>query len=162
MDFDFVAGADGIHILEPKDFFNERLFYYFCLALDFPNKGYSRCYQYLAKTTMKIPPLEIQRRIVKKLDEAFSRIENGTKHLKSAKDNLTKYKQSLLKSAFNGTLTQDCPLSQGESTAESSLRANAVSVAKQGEAEVSLVIHTKDTKSTHPLTPSAEGGGKRG
>ena len=122
MDFDFVAGADGIHILEPKDFFNEKLFYCFCLALDFPNKGYSRHYQYLAKTTMKIPPLEIQKRIVKRLDEAFSRIENGTKHLKSAKDNLTKYKQSLLKSAFNGTLTQDCPLSLGESTAESSLR----------------------------------------
>ena len=71
-----------------------------------------------------IPPLEIQRRIVKRLDEAFSRIESSTKHLKSAKDNLTKYKQSLLKSAFNGTLTQDCPppLSLGKSIAESSLR----------------------------------------
>lgn len=70
----------------------------------------------LEKLPIPIPPLEIQRRIVKRLDEAFSRIESGTKHLKSAKDNLTKYKQSLLKSAFNGTLTQDCPLSQGEST----------------------------------------------
>ena len=74
------------------------------------------------QVAIPIPPLEIQRRIVKRLDEAFSRIENGTKHLKSAKDNLTKYKQSLLKSAFNGTLTQDCPLSLGKSTAESSLR----------------------------------------
>ena len=68
--------------------------------------------------------LEIQKYIVKRLDEAFSRIDSGTKHLKSAKDNLTKYKQSLLKSAFNGTLTNDSPLSQGESTAESSLREN--------------------------------------
>lgn len=61
-----------------------------------------------------IPPLEIQRHIVKRLDEAFVRIESGTKRLKSAKDNLTKYKQSLLKSAFNGTLTIDSPISQGE------------------------------------------------
>ncbi len=78
--------------------------------------------EYLRNFKIPIPPLEIQRHIVKRLDEAFVRIESGTKHLKSAKDNLTKYKQSLLKSAFNGTLTNDSPISQGESTAESSLR----------------------------------------
>ncbi len=59
------------------------------------------------QVAIPIPPLEIQRRIVKRLDEAFSRIESGTKHLQSAKDNLAKYKQSLLKSAFNGTLTNE-------------------------------------------------------
>ncbi|MGX2973309.1 hypothetical protein [Helicobacter sp. T3_23-1059] len=42
-----------------------------------------------------------------RLDEAFLRIDNGTKHLKSAQNNIAKYKQSLLKSAFNGTLTED-------------------------------------------------------
>ena len=40
VDFDFIAGADGIKILEPKEFFNEKLFYYFCLILDFSNKVY--------------------------------------------------------------------------------------------------------------------------
>lgn len=104
VDFNFVAGADGIHILEPKDFFNEKLFYYFCLALDFPNKGYSRHFQYLAKTTMKIPPLEIQKRIVARLESAFEKIEKGSAHLQDAKTKLAKYKQSLLKSAFDGTL----------------------------------------------------------
>ena len=65
-----------------------------------------------------LPPLTIQKRIVARLDEAFARIDNGTKHLKSAKANLAKYKQSLLKSAFNGTLTDTLPhpkpLPQGE------------------------------------------------
>lgn len=110
VDFDFVAGADGIHILEPKDFFNEKLFYYFCLALDFPNKGYSRHFQYLAKTTMKIPPLEIQKRIVARLESAFEKIEKGSAHLQDAKTKLAKYKQSLLKSAFDGTLTATASL----------------------------------------------------
>ena len=105
VDFNFVAGADGIHILEPKYFFNEKLFYYFCLALDFPNKGYSRHFQYLAKTIMKIPPLEIQKRIVARLESAFEKIEKGSAHLQDAKTKLAKYKQSLLKSAFDGTLT---------------------------------------------------------
>lgn len=110
VDFDFVAGADGIHILEPKDFFNEKLFYYFCLALDFPNKGYSRHFQYLAKTTMKIPSLEIQKRIVARLERAFEKIEKGSVHLQDAKTKLAKYKQSLLKSAFDGTLTATASL----------------------------------------------------
>ncbi len=117
VDFDFVAGADGIHILEPKDFFNEKLFYYFCLALDFPNKGYSRHFQYLAKTTMKIPPLEIQKRIVARLESAFEKIEKGSAHLQDAKAKLAKYKQSLLKSAFDGTLTAAASL-QGVEKAE--------------------------------------------
>ncbi len=99
----------------------------------FQTKAIQGTNQYLVKTAMKIPPLEIQKRIVKRLDEAFSRIENGTKHLQSAKDNPTKYKQSLLKSAFNGTLMQDFPLSQCES-ATPSLRAN----------EMSVAIHTKE------------------
>ena len=30
IDFNFIAGADGIKILSPIDEFNEKLFYYFC------------------------------------------------------------------------------------------------------------------------------------
>ncbi|WP_220271898.1 restriction endonuclease subunit S [Helicobacter sp. MIT 01-3238] len=110
-------------------------------------------------TKIPIPPLEIQRRIVKRLDEAFSRIKNGTKHLKSAKDNLTKYKQSLLKSAFNGTLTQDCPLSLGKSTAESSLRENPQGFSWQPTHSLSQgESTTKQSINTHPLAPSAREG----
>lgn len=107
VDFDFIAGADGIKILEPKEFFNEKLFYYFCLILDFPNKGYSRHYQYLAKTIMRIPPLEIQKEIATRLDFSFDKIEKGIKYLKLAKENIIEYKQSMLKYAFEGKLT-DC------------------------------------------------------
>ena len=107
VDFDFIAGADGIKILEPKEFFNEKLFYYFCLILDFPNKGYSRHYQYLAKTIMRIPPLEIQKEIAARLDFSFDKIEKGIKYLKLAKENIIEYKQSMLKYAFEGKLT-DC------------------------------------------------------
>ncbi|WP_302367819.1 restriction endonuclease subunit S [Brachyspira aalborgi] len=106
VDFDFIAGADGIKILEPKEFFNEKLFYYFCLILDFPNKGYSRHYQYLAKTIMRIPPLEIQKEIAARLDFSFDKIEKGIKYLKLAKENIIEYKQSMLKYAFEGKLTK--------------------------------------------------------
>ena len=52
-----------------------------------------------------LPPLEIQKRIVARLESAFEKIEKGSAHLQDAKTNLAKYKQSLLKSAFDGTLT---------------------------------------------------------
>ena len=105
IDFDFIAGADGIQILEPKEFFNEKLFYYFCLILDFPNKGYSRHYQYLAKTIIKIPPLAIQKQIAEKLDYSFDKIDKTLTFLKENKEYIKKYRLSILKYAFEGKLT---------------------------------------------------------
>lgn len=75
IDFDFIAGADGIKILEPKEFFNEKLFYYFCLSLNIPNRGYSRHYKFLTKIKMRIPPIEEQKRIVEKLDKLMELCE---------------------------------------------------------------------------------------
>ena len=66
---------------------------------------------------MKIPPLEIQKRIVARLESAFEKIEKGSAHLQDAKAKLAKYKQSLLKSAFDGTLTAAASL-QGVEKAE--------------------------------------------
>lgn len=105
INFDFIAGADGIKILEPKDNFNEKLFYYFCQILDFPNKGYSRHFQYLKKAIINFPKnLSEQKAIVDKLDDSFAKIENAITNLINAKENLKLYKQSVLKSAFNGDL----------------------------------------------------------
>ena len=55
-------------------------------------------------TKIPLPPLEIQKRIVARLESAFEKIEKGSAHLQDAKTKLAKYKQSLLKSAFDGTL----------------------------------------------------------
>ena len=81
VDFDFIDGADGIKILEPKEFFNEKLFYYFCLSLNIPSKGYSRHYKFLTKIKMRIPPIEEQKRIVEKLDKLINACEELKKIL---------------------------------------------------------------------------------
>lgn len=104
VDFDFIAGADGIKILEPKEFFNEKLFYYFCLILDFPNKGYSRHYQYLAKTIMRIPPIETQKEIVSILDRSFESADNMLKYVEDSLDKAELLKRALLRDAFNGKI----------------------------------------------------------
>mgnify|MGYP004616911143 CR=1 FL=1 len=68
-------------------------------------------------TKIPLPPLEIQKRIVARLESAFEKIEKGSAHLQDAKTKFAKYKQSLLKSAFDGTLTAAASL-QGVEKAE--------------------------------------------
>lgn len=106
VDFNFIAGADGIKILSSKTFFDEKLFYYFCLAIKFPNKGYSRHYQYLSKAMINIPPLNEQKRIVEKIESEFDKIDKGIEKLELAKEQIKQYRQSILKSAFEGKLTK--------------------------------------------------------
>lgn len=53
-----------------------------------------------------IPPLNEQNRIVAKIEALFSEIDNGIDSLSKAKFQLEQYRQSLLKSAFEGKLTE--------------------------------------------------------
>lgn len=52
-----------------------------------------------------IPSLEIQHRIVEKIEILFSELDNSITNLKAAKAQLKRYRQSVLKSAFEGKLT---------------------------------------------------------
>lgn len=54
-----------------------------------------------------IPPLNEQRRIVERIEAMFDEIDHGVENLKKAKTSLGLYRQSLLKSAFEGRLTAD-------------------------------------------------------
>ena len=51
-----------------------------------------------------IPPLAEQGRIVAKIEELFAGIDAGVENLKSVKNQIALYRQSVLKSAFDGTL----------------------------------------------------------
>ena len=56
IDFDYVAGADGIKVIKPIGYY-EKLFYYFLHALQLPDKGYARHFQFLEKLLIPLPPL---------------------------------------------------------------------------------------------------------
>lgn len=53
---------------------------------------------------INLPPIEDQGRIVEKIEELFSDIDNGIKDLKTAQAQIKQYRQSVLKSAFEGKL----------------------------------------------------------
>ncbi|MAK54772.1 MAG: restriction endonuclease [Pusillimonas sp.] len=52
-----------------------------------------------------IPPLNEQKRIVNKIEELFSKLDNGITALKTVREQLKVYRQALLKNAFEGKLT---------------------------------------------------------
>ena len=52
-----------------------------------------------------LPPLPEQHRIVAKIEELFSELDHGVASLKTAREQIKVYRQSLLKNAFEGKLT---------------------------------------------------------
>jgi type I restriction enzyme S subunit len=59
----------------------------------------------LALIDFSLPSLSEQHRIVAKIEELFSELDQGVASLKTAREQLKVYRQSLLKSAFAGKLT---------------------------------------------------------
>ena len=53
------------------------------------------------------PEIDVQRRIVDRIDELFSEIDDGEEELRRARAELETYRQSLLKAAVTGELTAD-------------------------------------------------------
>lgn len=60
---------------------------------------------YLQNIKIPLPPLEQQKRIVAKIEELFSELDNGIAALKTAREQLKVYRQAILKHAFEGKLT---------------------------------------------------------
>lgn len=54
-----------------------------------------------------VPPANEQRRMVERIEAMFDEIDHGVENLKKARATLGLYRQSLLKSAFEGRLTAD-------------------------------------------------------
>lgn len=90
IDFDFVVGADGVHILSPIEIIFPKFFYYQLCSIKLRNLGYARHYKLLKQSFIAIPPLYEQERIVSLLDLEFAKIDaikaNAEKQLQDAKD----------------------------------------------------------------------------
>jgi type I restriction enzyme S subunit len=61
----------------------------------------------IGRICVPIPPANEQYRIVGKIEELLSELDNGVEALTTARRQLTVYRQSVLKHAFEGKLTED-------------------------------------------------------
>jgi len=61
----------------------------------------------LKNLDVTLPPLPEQQKIVEKIEELFTKLDAGVEALKKVKEQIKQYRQSVLKSAFEGKLTAD-------------------------------------------------------
>ncbi len=107
IDFAFAAGADGIKVLRPNEYFQPRLFYRFLQAIQLPDKGYARHFQYLRSSQIALPPLNEQKRIAEKLDAVLARVDACRERLDRMPAILKRFRQAVVSAAVTGKLTED-------------------------------------------------------
>ncbi len=114
---DIGFGSTELHIIRPKSSLVGKYIYYYLTQKSFRsdaqrsmsgNAGHLRVPKnFIENSVIPIPPLPEQRAIVGKIEELFSELDNGIENLKIAKERLGLYRQSVLKKAFEGGLTEE-------------------------------------------------------
>lgn len=89
--------------------------YYFCRQFNFASLDKSTTIPSLAKRDllaieMPVPPILEQKRIVARIEELFSELDNGVETLRKTKQQLAVYRQAVLKEAFDKAGEKQVPL----------------------------------------------------
>ncbi|MBR9883379.1 MAG: restriction endonuclease [Oceanospirillales bacterium] len=108
-------GSTEFHVLRTKQGILSKYLYYFISSKTFRFNaernmtgavGQRRVpKKYIEEHEIPIPSTKEQYRIVEKIEELFSELDNGVAALKTAREQLKVYRQSVLKQAFEGKLT---------------------------------------------------------
>ena len=87
-----------------------KFIFYRMQIIEFDHSTHKRYWiQQYSKIKVKIPPVPEQERIVAKIEELFSELDNGVETLKKTKQQLAVYRQAVLKEAFEGKFTAHIP-----------------------------------------------------
>lgn len=112
---DGAVGSTGFCFLRPYNGVESKYIFYWVISQEFINEisKYQKGSSYPAVTnkdvfsqTIPLPTTTTQRKIVEKIEELFSHIDAGVEGLKQAKAKLQQYRQSVLKDAVTGKLTE--------------------------------------------------------
>ena len=113
VDHDFVPGADGTKVLEPKQYLHPRYFYYQLQSIELPDKGYARHFKFLKESEFAVAPLAEQKQIAVKLDELLAQVDTLKTRLDAIPAILKRFRQSVLAAAVSGRLTEEWRDKQG-------------------------------------------------
>ena len=104
VNFHFKVKSSAMKILTANsDLVLPKFIFYRMQLIEFDHSTHKRYWiQQYSKIRVKIPPLPEQKRIVARIEELFSELDNGVETLKKTKQQLAVYRQSVLKAAFEG------------------------------------------------------------
>lgn len=102
---DFVPGADGTKLLQPKAFIHPRYAYYSLRILNIPDKGYSRHFKYFKELEINLPGRLEQKIIAEKLDTLLAQVDSTKARLEQIPQILKRFRQAVLATAMSGKLT---------------------------------------------------------
>ena len=89
-----------------------KFIFYRMQIINFDHSTHKRYWiQHYSKLKVKIPPLDEQARIVARIEELFSELDNGVQTLQTIKQQLAVYRQAVLKEAFEGVDADEITLS---------------------------------------------------
>lgn len=109
VNFKFKVKSSAMKILKPKDKDVNLLFvYYYIQTIRISFDTHKRYWiSVFSKLSIGLPSTEEQNQIVSKIEELFSELDKGIEDLKTAQQQLKTYRQSVLKCAFEGKLTNE-------------------------------------------------------
>lgn len=108
----FNQGCKGL--VKKSNEINIKFFYYLLLTkvTEMNRLGSGSTFKEISKSKIEnlkipLPPLAEQHRMVAKIEELFSKLDAGVEALKKAKEQIKRYRQAVLKYAFEGKLTEE-------------------------------------------------------
>jgi type I restriction enzyme, S subunit len=115
--FDNAAVNEHVFILRVFEKFIEPKYLFFWMQSPFGQKCIENNFQgtaqgginsnFIQNSSIPIPPFPEQGRIVRKVEELFSFLDAGTESLRKVQEQLKRYRQAVLKYAFEGKLTEN-------------------------------------------------------
>ena len=105
VNFPFKVKSSAMKILTANtELVIPKFIFYRMQIIEFDHSTHKRYWiQQYSKIKVKIPPVPEQERIVAKIEELFSELDNGVETLKKTKQQLAVYRQAVLKEAFAST-----------------------------------------------------------
>ena len=109
VNFKFKVKSSAMKILHINtDLVVPKYIYYRLQTIHIDHNTHKRYWiQQFSKIKVKIPSIPVQQRIVSRIEELFSSLDNAVETLQKTKEQLTVYRQAVLKEAFEGKITNE-------------------------------------------------------